>query len=65
MGYVEGQTVSIDYHWITDRYSSLPATAVVEVEEARAIRRELDLRVDDLNHAPAGTYSAIRVSRRD
>jgi ABC-type uncharacterized transport system substrate-binding protein len=27
MGYVEGQTVSIDYHWITDRYSSLPATA--------------------------------------
>jgi putative tryptophan/tyrosine transport system substrate-binding protein len=27
MGYVEGQTVSIEYRWITDRYSPLPAMA--------------------------------------
>jgi putative ABC transport system substrate-binding protein len=25
MGYVEGQNVSIRYHWITDRYDALPA----------------------------------------
>ena len=27
MDYVEGQTVSIEYRWITDRYSPLPAMA--------------------------------------
>ena len=27
MGYVEGQTVSIEYRWITNRYSPLPAMA--------------------------------------
>ena len=26
-GYIEGRTVSIDYHWITDSYDSLPAAA--------------------------------------
>jgi ABC-type uncharacterized transport system substrate-binding protein len=28
MGYVEGQNLSIEYRWITDRYSSLPAMAI-------------------------------------
>lgn len=37
MGYVEGQTVSIDYHWITDRYSSLPATAADLVQHRVAM----------------------------
>jgi putative ABC transport system substrate-binding protein len=37
MGYVEGQTVSIDYHWITDRYSSLPATAADLVQHQVAM----------------------------
>src|SRR5262245_66412856 len=27
MGYVEGQNVRIEYRWITDRYSPLPAIA--------------------------------------
>src|SRR5215472_17469591 len=27
MGYVEGQNVSIEYRWITDRYDPLPAMA--------------------------------------
>jgi putative ABC transport system substrate-binding protein len=27
MGYVEGRNVSIEYHWITDRYNPLPAMA--------------------------------------
>jgi putative tryptophan/tyrosine transport system substrate-binding protein len=27
MGYVEGQNVRIEYRWITDRYSPLPAMA--------------------------------------
>ena len=27
MGYVEGQNLSIRYHWITDRYDVLPAMA--------------------------------------
>src|SRR5262245_65852973 len=27
MGYVEGQNVRIEYRWITDRYSPLPALA--------------------------------------
>src|SRR6516164_4367761 len=27
MGYVEGQNVSIQYRWITDRYDALPAMA--------------------------------------
>ena len=37
MGYVEGQTVSIDYHWITDRYNSLPATATDLVQHQVAM----------------------------
>jgi putative ABC transport system substrate-binding protein len=37
MGYVEGQTVSIDYRWITDRYSSLPATAADLVQHQVAM----------------------------
>jgi putative tryptophan/tyrosine transport system substrate-binding protein len=37
MGYVEGQTVSIDYHWITDRYSSLPVTATDLVQHQVAM----------------------------
>jgi ABC-type uncharacterized transport system substrate-binding protein len=37
MGYVEGQTVSIDYHWITDRYNSLPATAIDLVQHKVAM----------------------------
>ena len=37
MGYVEGQTVSIDYHWITDRYNSLPATAADLVQRQVAM----------------------------
>jgi putative ABC transport system substrate-binding protein len=27
MGYVEGQDVSVEYRWITDRYDALPAMA--------------------------------------
>jgi hypothetical protein len=27
MGYVEGQNVRIEYRWMTDRYSPLPAMA--------------------------------------
>ena len=37
IGYVEGQTVSIDYHWITDRYNSLPATATDLVQHQVAM----------------------------
>ena len=33
MGYVEGRTVSIDYHWIKDSYNSLPATATDLVQQ--------------------------------
>jgi putative tryptophan/tyrosine transport system substrate-binding protein len=32
MGYVEGQSVSIEYRWITDRYDPLPAMAVELVQ---------------------------------
>ena len=27
MGYFEGQNVSVEYRWITDRYDALPAMA--------------------------------------
>jgi len=27
MGYSEGQNLSVEYHWITDRYDALPAMA--------------------------------------
>ena len=37
MGYVEGRAVSIDYHWITDRYNSLPATAADLVQHQVAM----------------------------
>ena len=37
MGYVEGQTVSIDYHWITDSYDSLPAAAADLVQRQVAM----------------------------
>ena len=37
MGFFEGQNLSIDYHWITDRYDSLPATAADLVQRQVAI----------------------------
>jgi putative ABC transport system substrate-binding protein len=37
MGYVEGQNVSIDYHWITDRYDPLPAMAADLVQRQVAV----------------------------
>jgi putative ABC transport system substrate-binding protein len=36
MGYVEGQNVSIRYHWITDRYDEMPAMA------ADLVKRQVD-----------------------
>jgi putative tryptophan/tyrosine transport system substrate-binding protein len=32
MGYVEGQNVSMEYRWVTDRYDALPAMAVALVQ---------------------------------
>jgi ABC-type uncharacterized transport system substrate-binding protein len=37
MGYVEGQNVRIEYRWITDRYSPLPAMATDLVERQVAM----------------------------
>jgi putative ABC transport system substrate-binding protein len=37
MGYVEGQNVSIEYRWITDRYSPLPAMAIDLVQRQVAM----------------------------
>jgi putative ABC transport system substrate-binding protein len=37
MGYVEGQNVSIEYRWITDRYSPLPAMAADLVQRQVAM----------------------------
>jgi putative ABC transport system substrate-binding protein len=37
MGYVEGQNVSIEYRWITDRYDPLPATAAELVQRRVAM----------------------------
>jgi putative ABC transport system substrate-binding protein len=37
MGYVEGQNVSIEYRWITDRYDPLPAMAVDLVQRQVAM----------------------------
>ena len=37
MGYVEGQNVGIEYRWITDRYSSLPAMATDLVQRQVAM----------------------------
>ncbi len=37
MGYVEGQNVSIRYHWITDRYDALPAMV------ADLVQRKVDV----------------------
>ena len=36
MGYVEGQNVSVEYRWITDRYDALPAMA------ADLVQRQVD-----------------------
>jgi putative tryptophan/tyrosine transport system substrate-binding protein len=37
MGYVEGQNVSIEYRWITDRYDPLPAMAADLVQRHAAV----------------------------
>src|SRR5262244_434914 len=37
MGYVEGQNVSIEYRWITDRYGPLPAMAADLVQHRVAM----------------------------
>jgi putative ABC transport system substrate-binding protein len=37
MGYVEGQNVSIEYRWITDRYNPLPAMAADLVQRQVAM----------------------------
>jgi putative tryptophan/tyrosine transport system substrate-binding protein len=37
MGYVEGQNVSIEYRWITDRYNPLPAMAADLVQRQVAL----------------------------
>src|SRR5438067_2009015 len=37
MGYVEGQNVSMEYRWITDRYSPLPAMAAELVQRPVAM----------------------------
>jgi putative ABC transport system substrate-binding protein len=37
MGYVEGQNVSIEYRWITDRYGPLPAMATDLVQRGVAM----------------------------
>jgi putative tryptophan/tyrosine transport system substrate-binding protein len=37
LGYVEGQNVSVEYHWITDRYDALPAMAADLVQRQVAV----------------------------
>jgi putative tryptophan/tyrosine transport system substrate-binding protein len=37
MGYAEGQSVSIEYRWITDRYDPLPAMAVDLIQRQAAV----------------------------
>ena len=37
MGFVEGQNVSVDYHWITDRYDVLPAMVAGLVQRQVAV----------------------------
>jgi putative tryptophan/tyrosine transport system substrate-binding protein len=37
MGYVEGQSVSVEYRWITDHYDPLPAMAIDLVQRQAAV----------------------------
>jgi putative tryptophan/tyrosine transport system substrate-binding protein len=37
VGYVEGQNVSVEYHWITDRYDALPAMAADLVQRQATV----------------------------
>src|SRR5437763_12978822 len=37
MGYVEGQNLSVEYHWITERYDALPTMAADLVQRQVAV----------------------------
>src|SRR5262245_42407944 len=50
MGYIEGQNVSIEYHWITDSYDPLPRMAADLVERHVAVICALGPQYAPLDH---------------